>query len=378
MKYDFCCVGAGLFSLVFAHEAITAGKTCLLIEKRNVLGGNIAVRNWNGIQVHQYGPHIFHTDSPLIWQYVNNITEFVPYQLNVLAQIDHKMYNLPFNMHTFQQVFYTTDMCMIKEMISIGQGTDLPNNLESAAISQVGPVLYNLFIKGYTEKQWGCSCDALPPEIMTRIPVRYEFNNNYFDDTYSGIPDYTHFISGLAAGYIKRESISDCITHPGRHDYVCGVDALDCRDALEQLASTIIYTGRIDEFFDYELGQLPYRCTRFGHACTKGSLQHAAVVNYPESTVPYTRATEHKYFDRRTCDLPCTIVTYEYPGEGDEPCYPIPTAQNKELYKKYVDLAHSRTPNIIFAGRLGSYAYVDMDDTVCAALTLFQKLTLIQ
>lgn len=363
MQYDYVIVGAGLFGAVCAHELHKKGKRVLVLEKRDHIGGNVYTENQDGIQVHKYGAHIFHTNDKDIWDYVNSFVEFNRFTNSPLAMHDGKLYNLPFNMNTFYQLWGVKTpaeaMAKIDEQKAEMSGKE-PTNLEEQAISLVGRDIYEKLIKGYTEKQWGRKATELPAFIIRRLPVRFTFDNNYFSDKYQGIPigGYTKLIDKLLAG-IEVE---------------LGVDYLTQRDYYRSLAENIIYTGPIDEYFGYCYGQLEYRSLRFEHERFEvDSYQGNAVVNYTEAEVPFTRIIEHKHFD--TVDTSHTIVTREYPVEwklGDEPYYPVNDDKNMLLFKKYRDLA--KNENIIFGGRLAEYKYYDMHQVIKSALNAIESL----
>ncbi|MGY3895341.1 UDP-galactopyranose mutase [Aeromonas enterica] len=363
MQYDYVIVGAGLFGAVCAHELHKKGKHVLVLEKRDHIGGNIYTEDQDGIQVHKYGAHIFHTNDKDIWDYVNSFVEFNRFTNSPLAMHDGKLYNLPFNMNTFYQLWGVKTpaeaMAKIDEQKAEMAGKE-PTNLEEQAISLVGRDIYEKLIKGYTEKQWGRKATELPAFIIRRLPVRFTFDNNYFSDKYQGIPigGYTKLIEKLLVGIEVK----------------LGVDYLTQRDYYCSLAENIIYTGPIDEYFGYCHGQLEYRSLRFEHErIDVDSYQGNAVVNYTEAKVPFTRIIEHKHFD--TVDTSHTIVTREYPAEwklGDEPYYPVNNEKNMELYNSYRKLA--KNEDIHFGGRLAEYKYYDMHQVVRSALNLISKI----
>lgn len=359
MKYDYLIVGAGLFGAVFAYEMKKTGKTCLVIDKRDHIAGNIYTKEVNGINVHQYGAHIFHTSNTKVWNYVNQFAEFNHYVNSPIAVFKDELYNMPFNMNTFSKMWNIRTPKEAKERIA-GQiaalGITEPKNLEEQALSLVGTDIYEKLVKGYTEKQWGRSCTELPAFIIRRLPVRFTYDNNYFNDPYQGIPKggYTKIIEKMLEG------IKVCLNN-SYQDFM-----KETQDEFDR----ILYTGMIDEFFDYRLGALAYRSLRFEHELLVGeeNYQGNAVVNYTEREVPYTRIIEHKHFEFGK--QPDTVITREYPSEwkqGDEPYYPINDEKNAELFRKYEDLA-KKTGNVIFGGRLGQYKYYDMDKTIEAAL----------
>lgn len=365
MKYDFLFVGAGLFSATMANIAMKSGKKCLIIEKRNHIAGNIYTENIEGINVHKYGAHIFHTDDKEVWDYINSFAEFNRYTNCPVANYKGKIFNLPFNMNTFTKIWddvITPEDAKkrIAEQASVMEGR-IPQNLEEQAISFVGKDIYEILIKGYTEKQWGKECSELPASIIKRLPVRLIFDNNYFNDKYQGIPigGYTQLIERMIEG---------C-------DIKLNTDFFDNKEYWLNTADRIIYTGTIDKFFDYQFGQLEYRSLRFEtEKHNVENYQGNAVVNYTESKVPYTRIIEHKHFEFGT--QPITIITKEYPATwklGDEPFYAVNDAKNTELYAKYKELADKQN-KVIFGGRLGMYRYFDMDDTIVAAREMIKQL----
>lgn len=365
-KYDFLIVGAGLFGAVFAHEAKKAGKRCLVIDKRNHRGGNIYCEDIDGIHVHKYGAHIFHTDNKEIWDYVNSFVEFNRYTNSPLAYFEGKLYNLPFNMNTFYQLWGvktpTEAKAKIEEQRKEFNHIAEPANLEEQALKLCGKDIYRCLIKGYTEKQWGRSAKELPAFIIKRIPFRFIYDNNYFNDAYQGIPKggYNVLIDALLEGIEIR----------------LNTNYFDHREELDALADKVLFTGCLDQFFDYECGHLEYRSLRFDtQHLNLEDFQGNAVINYTERDVPYTRVIEHKHFEYGT--QPTTVVTYEYPDNfepGKEPYYPVNDKRNTEMVRKYKELAAERK-NVLFGGRLAQYAYADMDDTVAAALTLWNKQT---
>jgi UDP-galactopyranose mutase len=365
MTYDFLFVGAGLFSSVIAHAAAKRGRKCLVIDKRPHIGGNIYTTNRHGITVHQYGAHIFHTNKKEIWQYVNRFAEFNRYINSPLANFNGRLYNLPFNMNTFNRMWpnvITPEQAKqrIYEQSAYMKGRT-PQNLEEQAIALVGTDIYETLIKGYTEKQWGRSCIELPPSIIKRLPVRYLYDNNYFDDLYQGIPvgGYTQIIEKMLNGCEVR-----LLT-----DYF-----LD-RDYFNNCAEIIVYTGMIDEYFDYCFDELEYRSLHFdAEILPIENYQGNAVINYTDSKTPYTRTIEHKHFEYNT--QPETIITYEYPSSwqrDSEPYYPVNDEKNTSLYQKYANLAEEQL-NVIFGGRLGMYRYFNMDDTISVALTIAKRM----
>jgi UDP-galactopyranose mutase len=368
--YDFLLVGSGLFSAVIADKAAQKGKKCLVLERRPHAGGNIFTEKINEIQVHKYGAHIFHTDRKDVWEYVNSFAEFNRYTNCPVANYKGRMYNLPFNMNTFSRIWPDVITPVqarqrIREQASVMKGRT-PANLEEQAISLVGTDIYRLLIKEYTEKQWGRPCTELPPEIIRRLPVRFTYDNNYFNDAYQGIP---------VGGY--TQIIKKMFSHA---DIQLNTDFLADKISSKKLADIIIYTGMIDEYFGYSLGNLEYRSLRFEtEILPVENYQGNAVVNYTSRDIPYTRIIEHKHFEGTKSDS--TIITKEYPAEwkrGDEPYYPVNDSKNTVLFHSYQKLAEQENRNgsssVIFGGRLGLYTYFDMDDTVAAALELAGKI----
>ena len=364
-NYDYLIVGAGLYGAVAAHELNKRGYKVLVVEKRNNIAGNIYTEEIEGIQVHKYGPHIFHTSKKEVWDYVNQFAKFDDFINMPLAFYKGKYYNMPFNMNTFHQIFGVNTAEEAKARIEkeIKEANiKEPKNLEEKAISMVGTTIYEMLIKGYTQKQWGRPCNELPPFIITRLPVRYEYNNNYFNDTYQGIPigGYTKWIANMLNGIEVR----------------LGVDYLEHKDELNALADKIIYTGEIDKFFDYKYGALEWRSLRFEEEIIdKPDYQGNAVVNYTEYEVPYTRIAEHQYFEPGQKHNK-TVITKEYSKTwtlGDEAYYPINNDRNSALYLKYQELAKQNT-NVYFGGRLGTYSYYNMDVVVEKALQLVEQL----
>ncbi|MDO4163120.1 MAG: UDP-galactopyranose mutase [Bacteroides sp.] len=364
-QYDYLIVGSGLFGAVFAHEARQAGKRCLVIEKRSHTGGNVYCEKTADIHVHKYGAHIFHTDNKEVWQYVNRFVEFNRYTNSPVANYKGKLYNLPFNMNTFYQLWgvRTPDeaKAAIEEQRRKYAHIVQPQNLEEQALKLCGEDIYRYLIKGYTEKQWGCPATELPAFIIKRIPFRFVFDNNYFNDPYQGIPigGYNQLIASLLDGIEVRT----------------GTDFTEHRAELSALADRILYTGCIDQYFDYACGHLEYRSLRFEHKLMEGTanFQGNAVVNYTDSETPYTRVIEHKHFEFG--QQPDTVITYEYPNkfeEGKEPYYPVNNQVNTEIFSQYQAMAQ-QADNVVFGGRLAQYTYADMDDTVAAALALWNK-----
>ena len=361
-KYDYLIVGCGLFGAVFAHEAKQKGKSVLIVEKRDHIGGNIYCAEEEGILVHKYGAHIFHTSNKAVWNYVNQFVEFNNFVNSPIANYKGEIYNMPFNMNTFSKMFGVATPKEAERMIE-EQRAEIkgePKNLEEQAISLVGREIYTKLIKGYTEKQWGRDCKDLPAFIIKRLPVRYTYNNNYFNDRYQGIPieGYTVLVERLIEGCDVR----------------LNTDFFADREMFLGLADKCLYTGTIDGYFDYIYGKLGYRSLRFeNEVLDEPNHQGVAVVNYTEREIPYTRIIEHKHFAFGT--QPKTIITKEYPvdwEEGMEPYYPINAEENNALYARYVERA-AKEPNVIFGGRLGMYKYYDMDKCIEAALALCEK-----
>ena len=368
-QYDYLIVGAGLFGAVFAHEAKKAGKKCLVIDKRDHIAGNIYTENVEGINVHRYGAHIFHTNNKAVWQYVNQFAEFNRYTNSPVANYHGQIYNLPFNMNTFNKMWGVVTpaeaKAKIEEQKAVAGITD-PQNLEEQAISLVGTDIYEKLIKGYTGKQWGRPCTELPAFIIKRLPVRLTFDNNYFNALYQGIPvgGYTKMVEHMLDGIEVR----------------LGVDYLEHKAELDALAEKVIYTGPIDAYFEFSLGTLEYRSVRFeNEILDKPNFQGNAAVNYTDRETPWTRIIEHKWFefgkDEQGNDLPKTIISREYSSEwkpGDEPYYPVNDVKNGALYAEYKKLAEAEA-NVIFGGRLGEYKYYDMDAVVASALAMSKK-----
>lgn len=357
-KYDYLLVGAGLYNAVFANEAAKHGRTCLVIEKRDHIGGNIYTKEIEGIQVHVYGAHIFHTSNREVWNYVNEFAEFNNYINSPMAVYKDEIYNLPFNMNTFSRMWGVKTPQEAKAKIA-EQIADLnitqPKNLEEQALSLVGRDVYEKLVKGYTEKQWGRDCKELPAFIIKRLPLRFIYDNNYFNDRYQGIPmgGYTAMVEKMFA----------------HADIMLSTDYLSDKEKYNAMAETVVYTGQIDRYFDYSLGTLDYRMVRFEtEVLDCENYQGNAVVNYTERQVPYTRIIEHKHFEKGT--QPKTVISREYPEEwkqGEEPYYPLNNEKNNALYAEYKKLADSQK-NVIFGGRLGEYRYYDMDKVIESAL----------
>ena len=367
--YDYLIVGAGLFGSVFAHEAARAGKKVLVIDKRNNIAGNVYTEDVEGIHVHKYGAHIFHTNNRTVWNYVNQFAEFNRFTNSPVANYHGELYSLPFNMYTFNKMWgvVTPEEAAAKiEGQRKAAGITNPKNLEEQAISLVGTDIYEKLIKGYTEKQWGRPCTELPAFIIKRLPVRLTFDNNYFNALYQGIPvgGYTNMVANMLKGIAVK----------------LNCDYLENKEELDKLADKVVYTGPIDAYFNYNLGPLEYRSVRFEtEVLDKPNFQGNAAVNYTDRETPWTRIIEHKWFefgkDAEGNNLPKTVISREYSSEwkvGDEPYYPVNDEKNSELYKKYKALA-DRESKIIFGGRLGEYKYYDMDAVIDSALKLAGK-----
>lgn len=364
-SYDYLIVGSGLFGAVFAHEATAKGKKCLVIDKRDHIAGNVYTREMEGIQVHQYGAHIFHTNNRTVWEYINQFGEFNRYTNSPVANYHGEIYNLPFNMNTFNRMWGVITPEEARQKIEEQRreaGITEPHNLEEQAISLVGIDIYEKLVKGYTEKQWGRPCTELPAFIIKRLPVRLIYDNNYFNALYQGIPidGYTNLVKKMLTGIEVR----------------LNSDYLKDRSDWNRLAEKIIYTGPIDAYFDYKLGALQYRSVRFEtEVLDMENYQGNAVVNYTDRETPFTRIIEHKHFVFGT--QPKTVISREYSAEwkqGDEPYYPVNDERNGKLYEEYRKLADAES-NIIFGGRLGEYRYYDMDAVIAAALNTIKNLS---
>lgn len=370
-RYDYLIVGAGLYGAVFAHEMKRQGRQVLVIDRRAHIAGNIYTEQVLDIQVHKYGAHIFHTSDRKIWEYVNRFAEFNHYINSPIAYYKGELYNLPFNMNTFSRMWGVVTpaeaKARIAEQIGALQITD-PQNLEEQALSLVGTDVYEKLVKGYTEKQWGRDCKELPAFIIKRLPLRFTYDNNYFNDRYQGIPvgGYTAMVEKMLQGIEVRTGVS-------YREFAVEQETADGIVVSDHAGNTyrkVVYTGMLDEYFNYSLGHLEYRSLRFETEQMPqcDNYQGNAVVNYTEREVPYTRVIEHKHFEFGT--QPGTVITREYPAEwreGDEPYYPVNDERNSALLKKYQELASGR-PHIIFGGRLGQYRYYDMDKVIAAAL----------
>lgn len=365
MMCDFLIVGSGLFGAVTACELTKRGKKCLVLDKRPHIGGNVYTESMNGIHVHKYGAHIFHTSNKRVWDYVNSFVEFNRYTNSPVANYKGRLYNLPFNMNTFYQMWGVITPEQAKAKIEEQRresGITNPQNLEEQAISLIGKDIYYALIKGYTEKQWGRKATELPAFIIKRLPVRFTFDNNYFNDSYQGIPmgGYTGLVEKMLEGVEVR----------------LGVDYLENRAYFDSLADKVIYTGEIDRFFDYRFGHLEYRTVSFETELLEGvaNYQGNAVINYTDAETPYTRIIEHKHFEFG--QQPDTVISKEYSTEwkpGDEPYYPVNDEKNSELYKRYKSLADAQT-KVLFGGRLAEYRYYDMHQVIERALEQVEKL----
>ena len=377
IKYDYLIVGSGLFGAIFAHEATKNGKKCLVVEKRNNIGGNIYTENVDGINVHKYGAHIFHTSNKEVWDYINKFAEFNRYTNSPVARYKDELYNLPFNMNTFHELFGVITPAEAqakldeerKEAQAKLNGRE-PQNVEEQAMSLIGKTVYEKLIKGYTEKQWGRPCTELPAFIIKRLPVRLVYDNNYFNNKYQGIPigGYTQIIEKMLEGIEVRLN----------YNY------FEHREELEDISEKIVFTGLIDQYYDYKFGKLEYRSLKFEtEEINMQNYQGNAVVNYTEYEVPYTRIIEHKFFEygKNLGATPIeespekTIITKEYPvtwKDGMEPYYPVNNDKNNEIYKKYEELANE-DKKVIFGGRLGTYKYYDMDKVIEEALKTLKK-----
>ncbi len=369
MKYDYLVVGTGLYGAVFAHEAAKAGKKVLMVDKRPNIGGNVYTEDVEGIHVHKYGAHIFHTNNTEVWNYLQQFAEFNRFTNSPVANYKGELYSLPFNMYTFNKMWgVVTPQEAAEKIEEQKKAADIssPQNLEEQAISLVGTDIYEKLIKGYTEKQWGRPCSQLPAFIIKRLPVRFTFDNNYFNALYQGIPKggYTQMVANMIGDIEVR----------------LGVDYLKQKEELDQLADRVVYTGAIDAYFDFRLGALEYRSVRFeNELLDQPNFQGNAAVNYTDRETPWTRIIEHKWFefgrDDNGEELPKTVISREYSSEwkpGDEPYYPVNDEKNSGLYQKYRKLAEQEK-KVIFGGRLGEYRYYDMDAVVASALEMCRK-----
>ena len=369
MKYDYLVVGAGLYGAVFARQAADAGKKVLVIDRRGHIGGNVYTEKVEGIDFHKYGAHIFHTNNEAVWRYVNRYVSFNRFTNSPVANYKGELYSLPFNMYTFNKMWGVVTPDQAREMIEAQRreaGITEPQNLEEQAISLVGVDIYEKLIKGYTQKQWGRPCRELPSFIIKRLPVRFTFDNNYFNALYQGIPlgGYTRLVENLLKGVEVRLNL----------------DYLEHKQELDALADRVLYTGPIDAYFGYSLGALEYRSVRFEHELLdKPNFQGNAAVNYTDAETPYTRIIEHKWFtfgkDEQGQDLPQTLISREYSSEwhpGDEPYYPVNDDKNSALYERYKALGQQEQ-QVLFGGRLGEYKYYDMDAVIAAALEAAER-----
>jgi UDP-galactopyranose mutase len=363
MKYDFLIVGAGLFGSVCARELTDKGYKCLVIDKRNHIAGNCYTENINDIDVHKYGPHIFHTSNENIWKYINQFSEFNNFELNIIANHKNNLYSLPFNMWTFYQLWGVKSESDAQAIIDSQKFIGTPSNLEEYALSIVGKDIYYTLIYGYTKKQWGTEPKNLPASIIKRLPIRFMFNNNYFNDKYQGIPKY---------GYTK---IFDNLLSDSSVEL--GVDFFNKQEYYASNAKNIIYTGPIDKFYNFEYGELDYRSLRFEEErINTNSYQGCPVVNYTEESIKHTRITEHKHFISNHINNENTVITKEYPAQyttATEPMYPIADIKNKELYTRYKDLT-KHNKQIIFGGRLAEYKYYDMHQVIGSALSTVREI----
>ncbi len=368
--YDYLIVGAGLFGAVIAERMTAAGKHCLIVDRRDHIAGNVYSEQIEGIHVHRYGPHIFHTNEHRVWDYVNRFASFNGFKLGTIANYKGEVYSLPFNMYTFNRMWgvITPEEAAARiECQRRAAGITEPKNLEEQAISLVGTDIYEKLVKGYTEKQWGRACKNLPAFIIKRLPVRFTYDNNYFNALYQGIPveGYTKMVEHMLQGVEIR----------------LGVDYLKHKQELDALAEKVVYTGPIDAYFEYCFGPLEYRLVRFEtETLDTANYQGNAIVNYTDKETPFTRIIEHKWFqfgkDDRGNDLPRTVISREYSSEwrqGDEPYYPVNDERNGRLYAKYKELAEA-AGNVVFGGRLAEYKYYDMDQVIAAALNAAQTM----
>ncbi|MBE6127874.1 MAG: UDP-galactopyranose mutase [Erysipelotrichaceae bacterium] len=369
-KYDYLVIGAGLYGSIFAHEAAKKGSRVLVVEKRPNIGGNVFTEKVEGINVHKYGAHIFHTNNKKVWEYITKFAEFNRFTNSPVANYKGELYSLPFNMYTFNKMWgvVTPEEAQAKiEEQKKESGITEPKNLEEQAVSLIGRDIYEKLVKGYTEKQWGRDCKDLPAFIIKRLPVRLTFDNNYFNALYQGIP---------VGGYTKMvKNILDDTDLEGSIEIRLNTDYLNNKNELDNSADTVVYTGPIDAYFDYCLGTLEYRSVRFEtELLDMPNFQGNAAVNYTDRETPWTRIIEHKWFefgkDENGNELPKTVISREYSSEwklGDEPYYPVNNEKNGELYQQYKELAE-KEKNVIFGGRLGEYKYYDMDQVIAAVL----------
>lgn len=368
MKYDYLIVGSGLYGLVVSRMLTNKGYKCLIIDKRDTIGGNIVDENIDGILVHSYGPHVFHTNSEEVWEFVNKYSKWSQYTLQTIAKSNGNIYNLPFNMNTFYKIFNVQTPAEVQEKINNEinlYGVENPTNLEEQAIKLVGKTVYELLIKGYTEKQWGKPCTELEPFIIKRLPLRLTFDNRYFNDKYCAIPDegYSQFAKNIVSGINGETSI----------DYILNIDFKTFIDNTEHTFDNIIYTGMPDELCNYELGPLEWRSLYFViDEIETNNVQGSAIVNYTTNEEKYTRSVEHKHFyPNKVYNNEYTIITYEFPDKWDttkEAYYPVNNENTTKLYNEYVKLIKEKYPNMQLGGRLGNYVYYDMDKCILAAL----------
>jgi UDP-galactopyranose mutase len=361
MIYDFLIVGSGMFGATCAHELTKLGHKCLIIEKRDVIGGNCYTENIDGIHVHKHGPHIFHTNEKYLWDYINQFAEFNQYNHTVVANYKDKFFSLPFNLWTFNQMWGSKNEKDAKSIIEKQKFKGQITNLEQQAKSLIGDDIYNTLVKGYTEKQWNKSCDELPPYIIKRLPVRFTWNNSYFDDKYIGMPigGYTQIFDKMLDGI----------------DIKLGVDYFENKKELNSLSRKIIFTGEIDKFYDYQFGKLEYRSLTWEEKkLNEDNFQGVPVMNYTDKDIPYTRIIEHKWFDYQ--QQKGTIISFEYPQNyngNNEPYYPIRDSKNISIYERYSELS-KKEKDVYFGGRLGGYIYYDMHQIIASALKLVDKI----
>jgi len=361
MKYDYLIVGCGMFGSVFARQATDAGKKVLIIDKRNHIAGNCYTENIKGIEVHKYGPHVFHTNNDMIWDYVNRFAKFNHFTYRAKARFKDKMYSFPINLMTLHQLWgVTTPEEAIKKLESVRVKIDNPKNLEEWILSQVGHEVYETFIKGYTKKQWNRDPKDLPAFIIKRLPIRMTYDDNYFNDRYQGIPigGYTKMFNKILEGVEVK----------------LNVDFFEDKKRLKNIAENIIFTGKIDEYFDYRSGVLDYRTIKFDHRVMKGDYQGNAAINHTDISVDHTRTIEHKHFEFKKSDD--TVVTFEYPEKWDSskvPLYPLNNNENNLLYKQYRQIANKECKNVLFGGRLAEYKYYDMHQVIGSALSKSKK-----
>ena len=369
MRYDYLIVGAGLFGCTFANLAAKAGKKVLVIDKRPHLGGNVYCEEVEGITVHKYGPHIFHTSDEDVYRFVRGLVKVHPFTNSPLARYGSDVYNLPFNMNTFSRMWGVVFPDEAKAIIKKQSHVTEISNLEDKAISLVGRDLYEKLIKGYTEKQWGRKCTELPASIIERIPVRFTYDNRYFNDLYEFIPvgGYNNLISAL---------LTSPVLGKGEIMAIPNIDYFHARDMANKIAEKVVFTGRIDQYFDFKYGELEYRSLQFDNrVLNQRDYQGNAVVNYTDAAIPHTRIVEHRHFEQPQQDIEKTVVTYEYPAkvsETNEPFYPINDERNSKLYLQYKELA-DKEKNVLFGGRLADYRYYDMDDVILKAMELWKS-----